>query len=144
MRPLPLALLLLLPTVERLGLTRCVDTDYIGQVSINSVPRVTNSWWTILLSVLIAMFCVTVGLYILFVIFRPKLQHSWYKRVLVAGILAVGVTLMHFVALLGTHYWAIQGEDLRTGSDQGTKTVISASSASSLALARASSSRQRT
>ncbi|GAA5944147.1 hypothetical protein JCM3775_001080 [Rhodotorula graminis] len=97
---------------------------YIGQVSINSVPRVTNSWWTILLSVLIAMFCVTVGLYILFVIFRPKLQHSWYKRVLVAGILAVGVTLMHFVALLGTHYWAIQGEDLRTGSDQGTKTVI--------------------
>lgn len=74
------------------------------------------------------MFCVTVGLYILFVIFRPKLQHSWYKRILVAGILAVGVTLMHFVALLGTHYWAIQGEDLRTGSDHGTKVVISACS----------------
>lgn len=111
-----------------------MSADYIGQVSINSVPRVTNSWWTILLSVLIAMFCVTVGLYILFVIFRPKLQHSWYKRVLVAGILAVGVTLMHFVALLGTHYWAIKGEDLRTGSDQGTKTVISASPALSPCL----------
>ncbi|TNY24789.1 hypothetical protein DMC30DRAFT_6168 [Rhodotorula diobovata] len=97
---------------------------YIGQVSINSVPRVTNSWYTVFLSVIIAMFCVTVGLYILFVIFRPKLQHSWYKRILVAGILAVGVTLMHFVALLGTHYWAIQGEDLRTGSDHGTKVVI--------------------
>ncbi|BGP40448.1 hypothetical protein JCM10450v2_004430 [Rhodotorula kratochvilovae] len=97
---------------------------YIGQVSINSVPRVTNNWYTVFLSVIIAMFCVTVGLYILFVIFRPKLQHSWYKRIIVAGILAIGVCLMHFVALLGTHYWAIQGEDLRTGSDKSTKAVI--------------------
>ncbi|GAA6050346.1 hypothetical protein JCM3770_002974 [Rhodotorula araucariae] len=97
---------------------------YIGQVSINSVPRVTNNWYTVFLSVIIAMFCVTVGLYILFVIFRPKLEHSWYKRIIVAGILAVGVTLMHFVALLGTHYWAIQGEELKTGSDKSTKTVI--------------------
>ncbi|GJN90806.1 hypothetical protein Rhopal_003820-T1 [Rhodotorula paludigena] len=97
---------------------------YVGQVSINSVPRVTNDWYMVLISVLIAMACVSVGLYILFVIFRPKLQHSWYKRVIVAAILAVGVTLMHFVALLGTHYWARTGADLRTGSDNGTKTLI--------------------
>ncbi|BGP24991.1 MHYT domain signaling protein [Rhodotorula toruloides] len=97
---------------------------YVGQVSIDSVPLVTNSWYTVLLSVIIAMLCVTVGLYILFVIFRPKLQHSWYKRVIVAGILAIGVTLMHFVALLGTHYWARQGEALKAGSDNTTKMII--------------------
>ncbi|GAA5820515.1 hypothetical protein JCM11251_003025 [Rhodosporidiobolus azoricus] len=97
---------------------------YVGQVSINSVPRVTNNWYTILLSVIIAMACVSVGLYILFVIFRPKLQHSWYKRVIVAMILGVGVTLMHFVALLGTHYWAIEGQSLESGNNDGTKTLI--------------------
>ncbi|GAA5958689.1 hypothetical protein JCM8115_000325 [Rhodotorula mucilaginosa] len=97
---------------------------YIGQVSINSVTRVTNNWYTIFLSVIIAMLCVTIGLYILFVVFRPKLQHSWLKRILVAAILAVGVTLMHFVALLGTHYWVRAGDDLKTGSDTTTKKVI--------------------
>jgi hypothetical protein len=99
--------------------------DYVGQISINSVPRVTNSWYTVFLSVIIAMACVTVGLYILFVVFRPKLQHSWYKRVIVAMILGVGVTLMHFVALLGTHYWAIEGTTLINNSDSGTKRLIS-------------------
>ena len=102
---------------------------YIGQVSINSVTRVTNNWYTIFLSVIIAMLCVTIGLYILFVVFRPKLQHSWLKRILVAAILAVGVTLMHFVALLGTHYWVRAGDDLKTGSDTTTKKVISESEA---------------
>ncbi|GAA5904048.1 hypothetical protein JCM6882_003811 [Rhodosporidiobolus microsporus] len=97
---------------------------YVGQISINSVPRVTNNWYTVLLSVIIAMACVSVGLYILFVIFRPKLQHSWYKRVIVAMILGVGVTLMHFVALLGTHYWVREGDTLEAGNDNGTKTLI--------------------
>ncbi|GAA5975721.1 hypothetical protein JCM11641_005847 [Rhodosporidiobolus odoratus] len=97
---------------------------YVGQVSISSVPRVTNSWYTVFLSVIIAMACVSAGLYILFVIFRPKLQHSWYKRILVAMILAIGVTVMHFVALLGTHYWARRGESLEAGSDNGTKRAI--------------------
>ncbi|GAA5872863.1 hypothetical protein JCM8547_005721 [Rhodosporidiobolus lusitaniae] len=97
---------------------------YVGQVSINSVPRVTNDWYMVLISVLIAMACVSVGLYILFVIFRPKLQHSWYKRIIVAIILGVGVTLMHFVALLGTHYWTREGSVLEDDSDTGTKTAI--------------------
>ncbi|GAA6028392.1 hypothetical protein JCM8097_007009 [Rhodosporidiobolus ruineniae] len=97
---------------------------YVGQLSISSVPRVTNSWYTVFLSIIIAMACVSVGLYILFVIFRPKLEHSWYKRIIVAMILGVGVTLMHFVALLGTHYWAREGENLSDNSDKGTKKVI--------------------
>ncbi|GAA5983157.1 hypothetical protein JCM10908_000176 [Rhodotorula pacifica] len=97
---------------------------YIGQVSIDSVTRVTNDWYTVFLSVLIAMVCVSIGLYILFVVFRPRLQHSWLKRILVAAILAVGVTLMHFVALLGTHYWVRAGDPLETGSDSTTKIVI--------------------
>ncbi|GAA5872140.1 hypothetical protein JCM3774_002281 [Rhodotorula dairenensis] len=97
---------------------------YIGQVSIDSVSRVTNDWYTVFLSVVIAMVCVSIGLYILFVVFRPKLQHSWLKRILVAAILAVGVTLMHFVALLGTHYWVRAGDDLKTGSNSTTKIVI--------------------
>ncbi|BGP16568.1 hypothetical protein JCM10213_000520 [Rhodosporidiobolus nylandii] len=99
---------------------------YVGQVSINSVSRVTNDWYMVLISVLIAVACVTVGLYILFVVFRPKLKHSLGKRVIVAMILAVGVTLMHFVALLGTHYWAKEGQSLRSGSvsNNGTKRAI--------------------
>ncbi|GAA5915015.1 hypothetical protein JCM5296_003832 [Sporobolomyces johnsonii] len=98
---------------------------YVGQVSISSVPRITNDWYTIFLSILIAMTAVSVGLYMLFVHFRPKLQHSWYKRLGVAMILGVGVTLMHFVALLGTHYWAIEGQDIsRAASDAGTKRLI--------------------
>ncbi|GAA5950722.1 hypothetical protein JCM21900_000492 [Sporobolomyces salmonicolor] len=98
---------------------------YVGQVSISSVPRITNTWYTIFLSILIAMTAVSVGLYMLFVHFRPKLQHSWYKRLGVAMILGVGVTLMHFVALLGTHYWAIEGHDIsRAASDARAKRLI--------------------
>ncbi|GAA5925475.1 uncharacterized protein JCM15063_005034 [Sporobolomyces koalae] len=97
---------------------------YVGQVSINSVPRVTNDWYTVLASILIAMSAVSVGLYILFVVFRPKLQHSWYKRLAVAMILGAAVCGMHFVALLGTHYYAWEGTDLTTPADSTTKIII--------------------
>ncbi|SCZ88836.1 BZ3500_MvSof-1268-A1-R1_Chr2-1g04667 [Microbotryum saponariae] len=117
---------------------------YVGQLAINrlkgvdvahSVPRVTNTPYLIFLSILIAMVAVSVGLFLLFVVLRPKLEHRWYKRAGIAMILAVGTTLMHFgelgaiysksglnvsmylhqrihipsVALLGTQYYAIQG-----------------------------------
>jgi len=101
------------------------SADYVGQVSINSVPRITNDWYTVLASILIAMSAVSVGLYILFVVFRPKLQHSWYKRLAVAMILGAGVTAMHFVALVGTHYYAKEGTELATPSDNATKKIIS-------------------
>ncbi|GAA5874518.1 hypothetical protein JCM16303_002891 [Sporobolomyces ruberrimus] len=97
---------------------------YVGQVSISSVPRVTNDWYTILASILIAMIAVSAGLFTLFVIFRPKLQHSWYKRLAVAMLLGAGVTAMHFVALVGTHYYARRGTGLSTPADNTTKTVI--------------------
>ncbi|GAA5948147.1 hypothetical protein JCM3765_007129 [Sporobolomyces pararoseus] len=97
---------------------------YVGQVSINSVPRITNDWYTIFASILIAMLAVSLGLYILFVVFRPKLQHSWYKRLAVAMILGAGVTAMHFVALVGTHYFAKEGTDLATPADNTTKKII--------------------
>lgn len=104
---------------------RCGFADYVGQVSISSVPRVTNDWYTILASILIAMIAVSAGLFTLFVIFRPKLQHSWYKRLAVAMLLGAGVTAMHFVALVGTHYYARRGTGLSTPADNTTKTVIS-------------------
>jgi NO-binding membrane sensor protein with MHYT domain len=71
------------------------------------------------------MIAVSLGLYILFVVFRPKLQHSWYKRLAVAMILGAGVTVMHFVALVGTHYFAREGTDLSTPADSTTKKIIS-------------------
>ena len=71
------------------------------------------------------MLAVSLGLYILFVVFRPKLQHSWYKRLAVAMILGAGVTTMHFVALVGTHYFAKEGTDLATPADNTTKKIIS-------------------
>lgn len=70
--------------------------DYVGQVSINSVPRVTNTAWIVAISILIAMLAVSLGLFLLFVVLRPKLEHRWYKRLGVAMILGVGVCLMHF------------------------------------------------
>jgi hypothetical protein len=70
--------------------------DYVGQVSINSVPKVNNVAYIVFLSILIAMVAVTVGLFLLFVVLRPKLQHSWYKRLGVAMILGLATSLMHF------------------------------------------------
>ncbi|SCV71821.1 BQ2448_4515 [Microbotryum intermedium] len=86
---------------------------YVGQLAINSVPRVTNTPYIIFLSILIAMVAVSVGLFLLFVVLRPKLEHRWYKRGGIAMILAIATTLMHFVALLGTQYFAIQGSTSR-------------------------------
>ncbi|GAA5893557.1 uncharacterized protein JCM6883_003558 [Sporobolomyces salmoneus] len=97
---------------------------YVGQCPVNSVPRITNDWYTIFASILIAMAAVSLGLYILFVVFRPKLQHSWYKRLAVAMLLGAGVTCMHFVALVGTHYFAREGTDLTTPADNATKKII--------------------
>lgn len=82
---------------------------YVGQFSISGLAKVDNDWWTVVLSILIAVLAVITGLWILFVLLRPKLQHSWYKRLGVAMILGGATTLMHFVALLGTHYYIVAG-----------------------------------
>lgn len=78
--------------------------DYVGQVSINSVPKVNNVAYIVFLSILIAMVAVTVGLFLLFVVLRPKLQHSWYKRLGVAMILGLATSLMHFGELSSTSH----------------------------------------
>ncbi|KAK4048351.1 hypothetical protein OIV83_004873 [Microbotryomycetes sp. JL201] len=85
---------------------------YVGQVSINSVPKVSNVAWTVFLSTLIAMIAVSVGLFLLFVWLRPRLQHRWYKRLGVSMILGVAVNVMHWVALLGTRYFIVEGQPL--------------------------------
>ncbi|KAM0791207.1 hypothetical protein ACM66B_005689 [Microbotryomycetes sp. NB124-2] len=85
---------------------------YVGQVSINSVPKVSNVAWTVFLSTLIAMVAVSVGLFLLFVWLRPRLQHRWYKRLGVSMILGVAVNVMHWVALLGTRYYIVEGQPL--------------------------------
>ncbi len=80
----------------------------------------------VVLSILIAMIAVSVALYLLFAVLRPKLQHSWYKRLGVAMILAVATTLMHFVALMGTEFYLPVGEALSTpSSGNKSKTLIS-------------------
>lgn len=117
-------------------LSQTAFADYVGQVSINSVPRVTNTAYMVFLSILIAMGAVTLGLFLLFVVLRPKLQHAWYKRLGVAMTLGAGTTAMHFgtsfealeklynrtklsastaVALLGTHFYVVEGETLIAG-----------------------------
>ncbi|KAK4702911.1 hypothetical protein P7C70_g3315, partial [Phenoliferia sp. Uapishka_3] len=97
---------------------------YVGQVSINSVPRVTNTGWIVFLSVLIAILAVSLGLYLLFVILRPKLDHRWYKRLGVAMILGFGTSLMHFVALLGTHYFTMEGDGAPASGATSKRLII--------------------
>ncbi|ORY81774.1 hypothetical protein BCR35DRAFT_352280 [Leucosporidium creatinivorum] len=99
---------------------------YVGQVSINSVPKVNNVAYIVFLSILIAMVAVTVGLFLLFVVLRPKLQHSWYKRLGVAMILGLATSLMHFVALLGTRYYIVEGQSLEipTAGDTSKHLII--------------------
>ena len=47
-------------------------------------------------SVLIACGAVIVALYIMFIMLRPKLKHTWISKIAVALILAVAVCGMHF------------------------------------------------
>ena len=47
-------------------------------------------------SVIIACGAVCIALYIMFVVLRPKLKHTWFSKLLVAAILAVAVCAMHF------------------------------------------------
>ena len=47
-------------------------------------------------SVIIACGAVTVALYILFIMLRPKLKHTWLAKLAVAAILAIAVCGMHF------------------------------------------------
>ena len=60
---------------------------YIGQRSITSIPHVSYSAGLVVASVVIACTAVVVGLWLMFLVLKPKLQHSWYKKLGVAIVL---------------------------------------------------------
>lgn len=76
--------------------------DYIGQVSINNIGLVRYRTGTIVGSVIIACAAVFIGLYIMFIILRPKLRHGWLTKIGVACVLAGAVCAMHYTAMSGT------------------------------------------
>lgn len=63
---------------------------YIGQRSINSIPHVSYSPGLVVASVVIACAAVVLGLWLLFLVLKPKLQHSWFKKLAVAVVLGSG------------------------------------------------------
>ncbi|KAJ9104327.1 hypothetical protein QFC19_003967 [Naganishia cerealis] len=75
--------------------------DYIGQISINNIGIIRYRLITIVLSVLIACVAVIAGLYIMFIILRPKLKHGWVTKVGVACVLAAAVCAMHYTGMSG-------------------------------------------
>ena len=71
-------------------------SDYIGQLSINDMPYIAYKADYVAGSIIIACSAVIIALYILFVMLRPKLKHSWHLKSVVAAILSVAVCAMHF------------------------------------------------
>lgn len=47
-------------------------------------------------SIIIASGAVIIALYIMFIMLRPKLKHTWLAKLMVAAILSVAVCAMHF------------------------------------------------
>ena len=73
--------------------------DYIGQLSIIGIPYVAYKVSYVVASVIIACGAVTIALYIMFIMLRPKLKHTWFAKIVVAAILAVAVCGMHFTGM---------------------------------------------
>lgn len=84
-------------------LTQNNYADYIGQRSIISIPYIAYNAGAVVGSVVIACSAVVVGLYIMFIILRPKLKHSWPVKLGVALVLGAAVCLMHYCAMAGEH-----------------------------------------
>ena len=70
--------------------------DYIGQLSIIGIPYIGYKAPYVVGSVVIACGAVVIALYIMFVVLRPKLKHTWASKIVVAAILATAVCGMHF------------------------------------------------
>lgn len=77
-------------------------------MSIRNIPYMAYRIEIVVGSVIIASGAVIIALYIMFVMLRPKLKHSWIAKVVVALLLAGAVCGMHFTAMKGTiyGYWA--------------------------------------
>jgi NO-binding membrane sensor protein with MHYT domain len=76
-------------------------TDYIGQRSIISIPYIAYNLGAIIGSVIIACSAVVIGLYIMFIIVRPRLKHGWTVKIGIALVLGAAVCLMHYCAMAG-------------------------------------------
>lgn len=83
---------------------------YIGQLSIISIPYIAYNVGNVVGSVFISVTAVIAALYIMFIIFRPKLKHGWISKGITAFVLALAVSCMHYTAMVGTHYAIKRGE----------------------------------
>lgn len=102
----------------------CV-ADYIGQVSINDIPYIAYRVSYIVGSCIIASGAVIIALYIMFIMLRPKLKHSWTSKIIVAIILAGAVCGMHYTAMMGTIYgWRVGKKPSSSSAISGTKRAI--------------------
>lgn len=99
--------------------------DYIGQVSINDIPYIAYRVSYVVGSVIIASGAVIIALYIMFIMLRPKLKHSWLSKIGVAVILAGAVCGMHYTAMKGTIYgWPNDRNPNNSSAMSGTKRAI--------------------
>ncbi|CAK9786735.1 hypothetical protein CC85DRAFT_276788 [Cutaneotrichosporon oleaginosum] len=98
---------------------------YIGQVSINDIPYIAYKVGYIVGSIIIASGAVIIALYIMFIMLRPKLKHSWVSKIMVAIILAGAVCGMHYTGMRGTIYgWEADRRPSGSTSMSGTKRAI--------------------
>lgn len=68
--------------------------DYIGQRSITSIQHIRYNPGVVVASVVIACVAISAGLWIMFIVLRPKLKHSYLKRALVACFLGSATSAM--------------------------------------------------
>ncbi len=103
------------------GLAIC-GMHYVGQLGIDNhdcifdVPYVIGS-------ALIAIFA-SVGALTIFFLLRAAWTNSWWKRALCAFLLAGGVSGMHWLATVGTHYRLRGRKPSRVGDLTRKQTVV--------------------
>ncbi|WRT65474.1 uncharacterized protein IL334_002417 [Kwoniella shivajii] len=109
-------------TIAGLGV---VGMHYIGQASITGLPYIAYMPGYVVGSIIIACGAVIIALYIMFIMLRPKLKHTWLSKICVALILAVAVTCMHFCGMMGTTYgWPVTRGISQHNKLTGTNVVI--------------------
>ncbi|CAD6580174.1 MAG: hypothetical protein TREMPRED_002680 [Tremellales sp. Tagirdzhanova-0007] len=102
---------------------------YIGQLSIIGMPYIAYKAPYVVGSVIIASGAVIVALYIMFIMLRPKLKHTWISKLAVAAILAIAVCAMHFCGMMGTIYaWprnqGITGHVMLQGANRAITAIV--------------------
>ncbi len=94
-------------------------------MSINDIPYIAYKVGYVVGSVIIASGAVIIALYIMFIMLRPKLKHSWVSKGIVAVILAGAVCGMHYTGMRGTIYgWEQNRRPSGSTSMSGTKRAI--------------------